>query len=222
MKKYISIVPVRAGSKGIKLKNIKELKGKPLFLYSVEQSLRITKNCLISTDIKQILNTRFNSNVFVQERKHELARDKTLMRDVLIDIFQSNELDEYHCILLQATSPLRSDQDIFNAIDIYENNNYKLVLSISQKDSTILKYGFLSGNNFQPIDSSKSLFTNRQDLPKVYSPNGAIYIFSVSEFVEAADFPTKSIGAYLMPNDRSLDIDSPEDFIEAEKYLIHE
>ena len=71
----------------------------------------------------------------------------------------------------------------------YEKNKYSMVMSVTEKESKILKYGLVENNIYYPIHNSGSVFMNRQDLPKVYSPNGAIYIFSVKDYLISNYYP---------------------------------
>ena len=217
MNKYVSIVPLRAGSKGLKDKNIKILHGNPLYSYSVKQGLRTTNRVIITTDISSVIATKFSSKVKVLSRKKKLAEDNTSMLDVLVDLFQQESLENYIAIILQATSPLRTDSDIINAINMYESGNHSMIMSVTQANKSVLKYGFLKGKEFIPILDKESIFKNRQSLAKVYRPNGAIYIFSIKDFMRASNYPDKSIGAYEMSKKSSIDIDSEEDFNYVEK-----
>ena len=110
--KYYSFIPLRAGSKGLKDKNILKLNKKELYLYSVEQALRTSDKCFISTDIQRILLRDFKSNISVFKRPNKLAGAKFLMKDVILDFLSKTSEQNFKMILLQATSPLRSDEDI--------------------------------------------------------------------------------------------------------------
>ena len=212
MKKYISIIPLRAGSKGLISKNVLPINGKPLYMYTLEKALKHTERSIISTDIESIFLKEFPKNVKIVKRKKHLANDNSPLSDVLTDLFKSSEFEEEIAVLLQATSPLRNDEDINNAIKMYESNQYSMVMSIVEQDSKSLKYGLVKDNIYEPIHNSSSVFMNRQDLPKVYAPNGAIYIFSIKDYLINNTYPTSKIGAYLMPKSRSIDIDCQKDF----------
>ena len=221
MKKYISIIPIRAGSKGLISKNSLLINAKPLYMYTLEKALNHTERCIISTDIDSVLHKEFPENVKIVRRSKHLANDNTPLSDVLTDLFQSFEFGEYIAVLLQATSPLRSDEDIDNAIKMYESNQYSMVMSIEAKDSKILKYGLIKDDIYKPIQGDSSVFMNRQDLPKVYGPNGAIYIFSIKDYLINNIYPTSRIGAYLMPESRSIDIDCQRDFEIVSKIIMN-
>tara|TARA_B100000579_G_C22624878_1_gene753674 strand:+ start:135 stop:806 length:672 start_codon:yes stop_codon:yes gene_type:complete len=221
MKKYISIIPIRAGSKGLISKNSLLINEKPLYMYTLEQALEHTERTIISTDIESVFLKDFPQNVQILRRDKSLSKDNTPLSDVLTDLFKSFGFGEYIAVLLQATSPLRNDQDIRNAIGMYETNQYSMVMSIVEKDSKILKYGLMKDNIYEPIYDNASVFQNRQELPKVYSPNGAIYIFSIKDYLVNNTYPISNIGAYLMPESRSIDIDTQKDFDIVSKIIMN-
>ena len=211
MNNFVSLVPIRAGSKGLKNKNIARIKGIPLYLRTVNQALRITEKCIINTDIDSILRKKnFDKNVILFERDKKFAEDDTHMNLVLKDLFLKMNLLNKFIILLQATSPLRKDEDIKNAINIFNEGKYSMVMSVRTVESNFLKYGYEKNDKFIPI-AEKFLYKNRQSLPKVLAPNGAIYIFSVNEFLKKNKLPENNIGYYEMPAERSIDIDKKED-----------
>ena len=211
MKNFISLVPIRAGSKGLKNKNIAKIQGIPLYLRTVNQALRITEKCIINTDINSILKKKdFDKNIVLFKRDKKFAEDNTNMNSVLKDLFIKMNLINKVIVLLQATSPLRKDEDIKNAINIFNKGKYSMVISVRRVQSNFLKYGYENNERFTPI-SKKYLYKNRQSLPKVFAPNGAIYIFSVNEFLKKNKLPENNIGFYEMPYERSIDIDKKED-----------
>ncbi len=218
MNKFLSIIPLRKGSKGIKNKNTKLLNGIPLYLYTINQSLRIFEKCIVNTNIEEILNKKFPSNVNTFKRDEKYSGDKTSMQEVLNDLFFKLNLVDYNAVLLQATSPLRSDQDIINAVNLFNTKEYSLVISVKKTEKNVLKYGIKENNIFKPLHK-ESLFKNRQELPEILSPNGAIYIFSIKDFIKYKDFPSDKIGFYEMPLERSIDIDTIEDFKKVSKFI---
>ena len=219
LNQFVSIIPIRSGSKGLKNKNTKLLKGIPLYKHTLFQSLRIINKTIISTDIDSVINSQKEKNTLVLKRQKNLCTDSAEIKDVLLDIIQKKDLQKKVIVLLQVTSPLRSDLDIIEAIKIYEQGNFSMVMSVTEGDSSVLKYGFIFDNKFKSLNDKKYNFANRQQLPKVYKPNGAIYIFSAKEFLRKKSFPNKSIGCYVMPNERSIDIDNEEDFKQIERTM---
>ncbi len=210
----ISIVPIRAGSEGIPNKNLLEVKGKPLFMHAVHQGLRTTNKVIISTDIdKKKLGTIPDKTILCR-RPSLLAKSDTPMASVIKHLIIEMNLIDSLLVLLQATSPLRSDKDILSAVQLYNESCFDMVMSVSELDNKVLKCGKIEGNKFSPLASSKFLFANRQTLPRVYSPNGAIYIFEAKTFVNSGGFPGENLGAFKMPEARSIDIDTLKDLEE--------
>ncbi len=219
----LAIIPLRAGSKGLPGKNLRPLAGKPLYLHSVDQALRVVGRCAISTDIPDVLNSNPSPSCQMVARPLALAEDQTPMAPVLMHLFeqlkQQTALPKI-AVLLQATSPLRRDEDIHNAVALYKENRFELVMSVVKTDPGILKYGFSAGGRFTPVSSPEYCFSNRQALPDIVRPNGAVYVFSPETFMKNGSLATQSIGSIEMPVAHSIDIDTDADLKVAESYLL--
>jgi len=134
------------------------------------------------------------------------------MESVIKDIIEHEGFDEEILVLLQATSPLRLDEDVERVILCHEQGGGDLVMTVTLADVGILKYGMLRDGKFLPISRPEFCFTNRQSLPPVYRPNGAVYAFTAAAFRSNGGFPRQRIAAVEMPAERSRDIDTLEDF----------
>jgi N-acylneuraminate cytidylyltransferase len=211
-KGYLAIVPVRAGSKGLKGKNMRPLDGLPLYLHAVHQGLRTAGHVLISTDITEINQSNLPIGCTLCPRAAELASDDVPMASVITHLIKTHSLQGYTLVLLQATSPLREDADIESAMNLHAGGVFDIVMSVVARDQGVLKYGTLNGNQFVAMRDPTYCFQNRQSLPNVYGPNGAVYVFSAESFMQKEDFPTARIGVVEMPAMRSIDIDTAEDF----------
>jgi N-acylneuraminate cytidylyltransferase len=209
----VSIVPLRAGSKGLVNKNTCLVNGKPLYQYTIDQSISLGFRTIVSTDISEISQPK-DGSFEMRRRSPGLCKDTTPMADVIIDVIKAIGIKARTVILLQATSPLREQVDILACLAKFRSQPCSLVMSCTQIASTSLKYGLRNGDVFEPINQSSFLFTNRQQLPKLLRPNGAIYVFSSTEFIENNGFPTRKILFHEMPESRSLDIDD-ENSLEA-------
>jgi CMP-N-acetylneuraminic acid synthetase len=219
-KRYIAVVPVRAGSKGLPGKNLRCLDGVPLYLHAVAQGLRTVGRVLLSTDIPAIRQSDLPANVTLCVRPAELAADDTPMESVVAHLIEEHDLAGQTLVLLQATSPLRSDEDVLTAIALHAEGRHDLVMSVVARDSGVLKYGTLVGSDFSAMRDAAHCFSNRQSLPKVYGPNGAVYVFGADRFAAAEGFPTRCIGATEMPANRSIDIDTVDDFYSVDAKFI--
>lgn len=219
----LAILPLRAGSKGLPRKNLLQIAGKPLYRHTLDQALRTVGRCAITTDIPEILNADAPEGCIVVPRPAHLADDKTPMAPVLLHLFDQLErigqLPDT-AVLMQATSPLRRDGDVLAAMDLHAKEGFDLVMSVTSADAGILKYGFLKGGEFEAVSRPEYCFQNRQDLPQVVRPNGAVYVFSTQLFRRTGGFPTRSIGATEMPQALSIDIDREADLRIAEEILL--
>ena len=130
----LSIIPARGGSKGIKLKNLAKIHGKPLLYYSIEASKKskfVTKT-VVSTDNTQIMKYANKMNVDVLKRSSKLSSDKAKLEPVIQDVLKQLRKNDYVpdlILLLQNTSPLRTSKHIDESIKLFKKNNYDSVLS---------------------------------------------------------------------------------------------
>lgn len=215
----VAIVPARGGSKGLPGKNIRVLAGEPLYLRAVHQGLRLAPHCIVTTDIADILASRPPAGGQWIRRPANLALDDTPIDPVLAHALTEAGLTCGTAVLLQPTSPLRNDEDIRRAMTLFRTGAYDLVLSVCETDAGILKYGTLEDERFVPVSKPEYCFTNRQELPGVVRPNGAVYVFDIARFIAHESLASTRIGAILMPAVRSIDIDTQADLDEAERRL---
>jgi len=210
---WTAIVPVRAGSKGLPNKNTRLLAGKPLYRHAVDQALVAgASRVLISTDIAEILAAPFaDARIEVQPRPSELAGDTVPMAPVISHVIQAAGCSG-PVVLLQATSPLREPSHIRQALRVFAAGGVELVMSVTQAERSVLKWGYLEGDRFRPIADPAYCFSNRQSLPALVRPNGAIYVVDAAGFVQRGGFVTPHIGVVEMDAESSLDIDGWADF----------
>lgn len=231
--KILGIIAARGGSKGVPGKNIKPLGGKPLIAYSIEPAVKsgVFDKIIISTDDEKIAEVArsFGADVpFI--RPAELAQDATPTLPVLIHAVKwledNQKLDFDYVVLLQPTTPFRQVFHIKEAIDLLKSSGADSVVSVSEVPGhynphwqfildTQNKMQIFTGENFSEI------IKRRQDLPKTYTRNGAVYAFKKNLlFQDVPTFYGKDIRAYVMDQQYSVNIDSLEDFISAEAKLM--
>ena len=223
--KIISIIPARGGSKGLPKKNILELAGKPLIAWTIESSLKskyISKT-IVSSDCDEILNISSKYGSEILKRPDELARDTTPTEPVVEHILQNiKDLGNYsYLVLLQPTSPLRDEKDIDEAISkLIQEKDATALISVKEIDNKILKAFKINNNGYlEGLSNNKYPFMRRQDLPKVFMPNGAIYIISINEFLKTKRLFSDNAISYLMNEEKSLDIDTIDDFEKIKNYI---
>ncbi|WP_323126486.1 acylneuraminate cytidylyltransferase family protein [Aliarcobacter butzleri] len=212
----MSIIPARGGSKGLPGKNIIDLAGKPLIAWTIEASLKskyITKT-IVSSDNNNILEISKKFGVETIKRPDELALDTTPTEPVIEHVLKSLEnIEQYdYLILLQPTSPLRDEKDIDSAIKLLIQKKVSALISTKEIDNKILK-AFKNNENgyLEGIANNKYPFMRRQDLPKTFMPNGAIYIVSVKDFLKKKRLFTDKTISFEMSEEKSFDIDTKED-----------
>ena len=223
MKKLIAIIPARSGSKGLKDKNIKLLNGKPLIFYSIEAAIKsdafdtvfVTTDSKVYAEIAEkagadahFLRSEINSS--------DIASSWDAVREV-ISRFEDEGRFFDEIMLLQPTSPLRTYEDILKSIDVMNEKEALAVESLTEMDHSPL------WSNTLPEDGNMDKFFNeynnkpRQALPTYYRENGAIYLIK-RELIDKPDseiFKNRCF-AYIMPRERSIDIDGELDFKLAE------
>ena len=224
--RIIAIIPARSGSKGLPDKNIRILNGKPLIAYSIIQAQEagIIDEIFLSTDSQEYANIaiQYGANVpFL--RSDELASDSASTWDCVREA-----LEQYHTIgkeydifvVLQPTSPLRTAGDIINAVKKMVLSNADSVVSVCEADHSPLWYNTLPENkSLKGFVRSEIMAKTRQELPTFYRINGAIYAISTSYFLRTQNIYDGNSFAYIMPKERSIDIDTLFDFSLAE-YLL--
>lgn len=214
MEDTVAIIPMRAGSKGLPQKNIKPLAGKPLYRYAVDEALEAgIGRVLISTDIPELPEKVASSRVETLPRPAALAGDAVPMADVMMHVLEAEVDPEQIVVLLQPTSPLRDATHIASALEVFRTSDSPLLMSVSEKERSILKYGFVEGNRYIPLGQAEWVFSNRQALPPVFGPNGAIYIFEAGWFLKNGGFASPDVAVFEMDQTTSLDIDCQADFM---------
>jgi CMP-N,N'-diacetyllegionaminic acid synthase len=215
------LIPARAGSKGLPGKNYKPLAGKPLILYSLEvaRELADDTDICVSTDDKNViegLKAEGYNVPFI--RPDELATDFAGSREVMLhalDHYQSMGRDIDRLILLQPTSPFRTARHVQEAISLFVEP-VDMVVSVKETKSNPY-YVLMEENEEGWLFKSKEFnSTRRQDVPKVYEFNGAIYIINVESLKKKPLPEFKHVRKYVMDEESSVDIDSTLDWLLAE------
>lgn len=217
---WTAVIPLRGGSKGLPGKNTRSLAGKPLYRHAVDLALAAgASRVLISTDIPEVLASELPHSVQALHRPPELCGDTVPMAPVLVHALQTAKV-QGPVVLLQATSPLRQVADVQAALQRLATGAFDLVMSVTDAERSVLKWGQVQPDgSFVPLSSPEHCFANRQSLPPVYKPNGAVYAMLAQWFIEQQSFVSERIGTVVMPPERSFDIDNMADFVLCESLL---
>lgn len=209
----LAIIPARGGSKGVPRKNIREVAGKPLIAWTIEeaQKSRYIDRIVVSTDDLEIAETagQWGGEVPFM-RPSELAQDDTPGIAPVIHMLTHIQPVYDLVVLLQPTSPLRTVEDIDGAISLMMSRKARACVSMVEPDkSPYWMYSLDSSGKLLPLLDGD--YACRQEIPAVYALNGAVYVAESSWLVRMRTFITDETVAYIMPKDRSIDIDTETD-----------
>lgn len=229
--KVLGIIPARGGSKGVPRKNIKLLGGKPLIVHTIDaaQKSGVFDRVIISTDDLEIAEiSRAHGGEVPFMRPPELALDTTPSLPVLIHAIQELRKTGYEpdlVAILQPTTPLRTPEHLREAFSVFKKYSPDSVVSMKEvpghysphwqfKVSDDARAEIFTGEPFENI------IKRRQDLPKTYTRNGAVYLCKADLLYEdPPSFYGKDVRAFVMDEESSVNIDSPQDFDLAEMYM---
>lgn len=221
--KCIAIIPARGGSKGLPKKNLYPLCGLPLIHYSITAASQshLFEQVVVSSDDPDILSYAESNGAYSLMRPNTLAGDTSPTDPVIEHCIESLDLTDQDILcLLQPTSPLRTAEHIQNAMTLYNNNKPKAVIAVTQPDKTPYKAYKLDDNGFLVgIVGPEYPYTPRQLLPDTFYPNGALYIFSVEDFLAKRQIPREALIPFLMPREESVDVDTQDDIAMIETIL---
>ena len=221
----IAIIPARGGSKGLPGKNIKNLCGKPLISYTIEaaQKVKAIDKVIVTTDSCEIADVAKSYGAEVPfMRPTYLAEDDTLACDVYlhaVDFFRNQEASDIEkFMVLLPTAPLRSSDDIEEALSLFTNTKAETLISMTETDIPISWYYTVNndGRTQNAGFDAANCLSNRQNNVKYYRPNGAIYILDYLLLKEKRTYYSDNTVAYIMERSKSIDIDTEDDFLYAE------
>lgn len=223
--KKIAVITARSGSKGLKDKNIKLLNGKPLMAYTIEAARRSECfDCVhVSTDSEAYAEIAREYGAEVPFlRDEELASDTSSSWDVMRSVMRRYQQCGRHfdqAMLLQPTSPLRTAEDIQEIFKLMEDKKAKVVVGVCEMDHSPLWSNTLPEDGNMNGFQTQAFLIPRQQLPVYYRINGAAYLIDVDYLMENGQLYGKDSYAYVMPKERSVDIDDQFDFLLVETYM---
>ncbi len=227
MNKVLAIIPARGGSKGIYMKNVQKLAGKPLIQYTIEQAhkSRLITQTIVSTDnqkIKKIVEELGVEVPFLRPKKY--SKDNSSLLEVIthtLNFLQKKSLKLPEIItLLQPTNPLRTTEMINRSIKLLQRSDGTSVLSVFTRRQHPFRAFKVEDKFLKPLRKDFEKYYQRQKLPAVYYPTGTIYTFWTSTLKKYNSiFGPKIIPMIAKDNEHHLDIDNYFDMFLCEMVL---
>lgn len=222
----LAIIPARSGSKGVVDKNIRDLNGKPLMGYSIEAAIKSEcfSEVMVSTDSEKYADVAISCGAKVpffrsMEKSSDYATSWDVVREVL-NKYRMQGMQFEMVTLLQPTSPLRTADDIVGAYKLYKEKDASSVVSVCETETSPLLCNTLqSDNSLEGFISPEILGKRRQELPGYYRLNGAIYMCRINDSDMQFDLYGKNSYAYVMSQEKSVDIDTEYDFFMVEQII---
>jgi len=223
-KVVIALIPARAGSKGVKKKNLRMVLGSPLLAHTIQaaRDAVCVDQVYVSSDDPDALRLAREMGASIVQRAAEAATDSATANEVVIDFL--HQLPEGlvagnpYLVFLQPTSPLRKGRHIDAAFAAMSSVDSNICLSVTELKKTPFKsFTLTAEGRLQSLFDEALTNANRQSLPAVFYPNGAIYIFPLAEFIARATIPSNGGVPYVMSELESVDIDTEEDLAMVEK-----
>ena len=218
--KVLCTICARAGSKGIKNKNIKLINGKPLISYTIEQAINseLFEHVVISTDSDEIVGIAVDhgAEVFFK-RAAAMANDTAGKLDVIKDAFIRSEQhyqEQFDYLIdLDATAPLRDVEDIINAFELLVKNNHgNVITAMPSRRSPYFNLVEMDNGKVKLSKQADKNVVRRQDSPETFDMNASIYVWDRNTILSENTLFLDNTGLYVMPEERSIDIDSELDY----------
>ena len=221
--KIIGFIPAKKNSQDLKNKNFRKINNLFLFelaILNAKKSKFIDK-IFLSSDSDKILNKGIEHKVDIIKRKKYLCTNSASANSIILD-FIKNNLEKYKeknyiIVYLQPTSPFRNNDHIDDSINYFLKKKLKTLLSVTENKNFFKSFS-MDKKTLNPFFKSEFVTSNRQNLKKTYSPNGAIYIFYSSDFMKNKKINFFDSGYYTMNKIDSIDIDDENDY-EIAKHL---
>jgi len=215
----LALITARGGSKGIPGKNLAPLAGKPLIAWTVEAARGASSlaRTLVSTDDEAIAAACRSCGAEVPFRRPaELAGDRSSHISVVEHALRWLESEERYLpdyvVLLQPTSPLRTSADIDAAVSLALGKNADAVVGVCVAENHPYLVKGLDGNGgLVDYVTPPLAYARRQDFPPAYVINGAVYVNRREALLRSGSFVPPGALPYVMPRERSIDIDTPAD-----------
>ena len=213
----IALIPAKKNSQDLKNKNLKKLNNLSLFELAIlgAKKSKFINKIYLSSDSDKILNKGKKYQIELIRRKKSLSTNSASANSVIFDFIKNylkNDQENFIIVYLQPTSPFRNTNHIDGAINYFIKKKFRLLLSVAE-NKNFFKSLYKKNNTLFPYFNDKLITKNRQNLKKIYCPNGAIYIFYSDDFMKNKKLGFVKSGYFIMNKIDSIDIDDKEDYL---------
>lgn len=215
MRKKIAIIPARSGSKGLPNKNILNICGKPMLAFTIEAAQKSNQfsKIIVSTDSPVYKEIAENYGALADMRRSALAGDDATTYMVVEDLLGRLRTDMDYFVLLQPTSPMRTDRHIQEACELFEKNMRQFDFLVSMQEAkfpAVLVKPIGDDQSLQYFNTDFSAY--KRQTYQEYSPNGALYMAKPEAYLRQKHFFGKRSLAYIMDKPDSVDVDDEIDY----------
>ena len=218
--KILCTICARAGSKGVANKNLRLINNKPLIVYSIEQAIatKLFDQIVVSSDSKEIREVALaNGATFCVDRPAELATDTAPKLPAIKHCVENAEgkFGQFEVIIdLDATAPLRESSDIIGALELLQSAQADNVITGTPAHrSPYFNLVETDANGIVSLSKPPAnVVARRQDSPQCFDMNASIYVWRRQALFANENLFTGNTRLFVMPRERSLDIDSQADF----------
>ena len=219
MKDIFCFIPAKGSSTRLKKKNIVKILGKELLGYVIEaaKESNLFDKIVVSTENEEVKNVALKFGAHVVKREKKLAKDPYGVSDVLLDFLKNNpKYKNYiNVMILLPTTPTIEGNDLKLAYKIFNQNNCKALMSVTQTKENAFTSVILENGYIKPLFKDK-IFKKSQELPKTYDLNAAITILNIEEFLRRKTYFIFPMCSYILDNKKSVDINTKDDLLYAE------
>jgi CMP-N-acetylneuraminic acid synthetase len=213
----LCVVPARRGSKRLPFKNLRDLDGKPMFVYSIEAALAsgIAERVFVSTEDEEIADVARRNGAEVHRRPAHLAGDLAGSDEVCIDVYERRLAagDEYGAVVcLQPSSPLRTAKDIRGAWERFMTLDADFLVSVTPIDPHYFHWALRPQGDWWEMYFGETYMMERPLLPVVQRPNGSIKIAKAAALGVRRNFFGPRLAVYETPEERSIHVATQFDF----------
>ncbi len=224
MKEILILIPAKAASTRLAQKNMRLLGRKPLLQWAIDSAkeAQLDAEILVSSESSEIIQFALSQGVMAQKRPEKLAVDPAGVVDVALHVLAElqNIGNLYKTlIILLPTCPFRSSKDIQQALELFKNENAQFLMSVSEYSHTPFAAMEINQSGLLTPYFPSYIGKKSQEMPRAYRANGAIHILNITAFQREKSYYAQPLVGYIMPHERSIDIDTETDLNYAEFLL---